>query len=464
MMLRLFKRYYPIRNALFVLGEGVIIFISVIVASLLVIGDKHLSIEYAMVLKALIITILCQACLYYNDLYNFKVTDSFTELGIRLLQSLGTAAILLAFVYLIFPDVIIKEGIFILSILLVIAFIISWRILYAQIINHGLFDQRVIILGASETAREIVREIYDKKDSGYKIAAAISTKPLPELPCNEGIGLICQNHYENICDISMQMKVRKIVVALEEKRGAFPTEELLKCRVNGIEILDGNSFYEMLSGKLIVEHTSPGWLIFSQGFQKSWTQRFLKRLLDLLMSVILLVVLSPLILITALLIKIDSKGPIFFSQERIGEQYKRYKIFKFRSMRTNAEKDTGPVWAKDEDDRITKLGRFIRKWRIDEIPQLWNVLKGEMSFVGPRPERDHFIKQLTEAIPYYGERLTVKPGLTGWAQVSYGYGSSVRDAIEKLNYDLFYIKNMSVLMDMMIIARTIRTVIFGHGR
>ncbi len=464
MMLRLFKQYYPIRNAIFVLGEGLIIFSSVIVACVLVIGEKNLSIEYVTIFKALLITVLCQACLYYNDLYNFKTTGSFSELGIRLFQSLGVAAILLSCVYFIFPDVIIKEGIFIISILLVIGFIISWRVMYAQIINHGLFDQKIIIIGSGHTAKEIAKEILEKKDSGYKIAAAISREPMKELPCNEGIGLICQNHYENICEIALQWKVRKIVVALAEKRGSFPTKELLKCRVNGIEVLDGNSFYEMLTGKLIVEHTNPGWFIFSEGFQKSLIQKILKRIIDMLFSILLLILTTPLILVTALLIKIDSKGPVIFSQERVGEQYKKYKIYKFRSMLTDAEKTTGPVWAKDKDDRITRIGHFIRKWRIDEIPQLWNVLKGEMSFVGPRPERDHFIKQLTDVVPYYGERLTVKPGLTGWAQVSYGYGSSVRDSIEKLNYDLFYIKNMSILMDVMIIARTVRTVIFGHGR
>jgi lipopolysaccharide/colanic/teichoic acid biosynthesis glycosyltransferase len=165
-----------------------------------------------------------------------------------------------------------------------------------------------------------------------------------------------------------------------------------------------------------------------------------------------------------MIIRIDSKGPVIFSQERVGQKYKPYTVHKFRSMRSDAEKDTGPVWAQANDDRITRVGNIMRKWRLDEIPQLWNVLKGEMSFVGPRPEREHFVKQLTEIIPYYGERFSVKPGLTGWAQVSYGYGATVRDAIEKLNYDLFYIKNLSILMDMMIVARTLKTVLFGMGR
>jgi lipopolysaccharide/colanic/teichoic acid biosynthesis glycosyltransferase len=178
----------------------------------------------------------------------------------------------------------------------------------------------------------------------------------------------------------------------------------------------------------------------------------------------MLIVLMPLVILIAILIKIESKGPVFFSQERVGQNRKLYMVHKFRSMRSNAEAGTGPVWAKANDDRVTNVGRFTRKTRIDEIPQLWNVLRGEMSLVGPRPEREHFVKQLEEIIPYYGERFSVKPGLTGWAQVSYGYGATVEDAIEKLNYDLFYIKNMSVLMDIMIVARTVKTVFFGMGR
>ncbi len=219
----------------------------------------------------------------------------------------------------------------------------------------------------------------------------------------------------------------------------------------------------MLTGKLIVEQINPAWLIFSEGFHKSRIRRFLKRTTDLLLSITLLILLLPVIIITAVIIKIDSTGPVFFSQERVGENRKTYMVYKFRSMIAEAEKHSGPVWAQDGDDRITRVGSFIRKWRIDEIPQLINVLKGDMSFVGPRPEREFFVKELEDIIPYYGERFTVKPGITGWAQVSYGYGASVEDAIQKLNYDLFYIKNMSTFMDLMIVLRTIKIVLFSKG-
>jgi len=463
-MLRIFRKYYPIRNALFVFGEGIFIFVAVILACRFLLGADTLLFQINIVLKALLITVTCQVCLYYNDLYDLKVTDTLTELGIRLLQALGAAAILLAVVYFIFPGFIISEGIFIISIANVIILIVSWRIGYTQVLRLGLFNQNIIILGSSDLAIEIADEIQDKRDSGYTIASIIARKGWSKQTCSINVGMICQDTYDNICEISEQLKVRKIVVALKEKRGGFPIKELLRCRVKGIDILDGSTFYEMLTGKLNVNQIDPSWLIFSKGFKKTSINNLLKRLVDLTISLALLVVLMPLVVLTAIAIKIESKGTVFFFQERVGQNRKTYMVHKFRSMRSDAEKSTGPVWAKENDDRITKVGRFIRKTRIDEIPQLWNVLKGEMSFVGPRPEREHFVRELEEIIPYYNERFSVKPGLTGWAQVSYGYGATVEDALEKLNYDLFYIKNMSVLMDIMIVARTVKIVLFGMGR
>jgi sugar transferase (PEP-CTERM system associated) len=404
-------------------------------------------------------------CLYYNDLYDFKITDSFLELGIRLLQALGAAAIILAGIYLIFPGAIIGHGIFALGIGFVILLIVSWRFAYRLVLKHGLFDQRIILLGSSELAQNIINEIDQRKDSGYIVSVNVQECSVNnDCPDKTNItSTIYKQDYEGLCDMAEELNVSKIIVALTERRGAFPTKELVQCRVNGIEIIEGASFYEMLTGKFIVEQLNPAWLIFSEGFYKSKFRRILKRSMDLALSVIFLILLFPLIVEAAILIKIDSKGPVIFSQERIGKNRKTYMIFKFRSMILDAEQQSGPVWAEDNDRRITRVGRFLRKWRIDEIPQLWNVLKGEMSFVGPRPERAYFVKKLEDIIPYYGERFSIKPGVSGWAQVSYGYGASVEDAIEKLNYDLFYIKNMSTFMDLMIIMRTIKIVLFGKG-
>jgi sugar transferase (PEP-CTERM system associated) len=252
-------------------------------------------------------------------------------------------------------------------------------------------------------------------------------------------------------------------VSFREKRSLFPTQELLRCRVEGIDVMEGNSFYEMLTGKLIVELINPSWLIFSRGFEKSKVRRVFKRAVDLLLVLLFGLLLGPFLIFMAILIKLESAGSVFFTQDRVGERGRNYMVFKFRSMVQDAEKTSGPVWAQENDPRVTRVGRIMRRLRIDELPQLWNVFKGEMSFVGPRPEREVFVQQLEKVVPYYRERFTVKPGITGWAQVNYGYGASVADAIEKLNYDLFYIKNMSFMMDLLVLLRTVKIVLFGHG-
>jgi len=465
-MLRVFKQYYPIRNVFFVVGEGLVIFLSVSLASFLILGSDSFVYDQYLLLKILLITFVCQVSLYYNDLYDFKISKNYNELGVRLLQAVGFAAIFLAFIYLIIPPAVIGTGIFIISVAFVVLLVVSWRFCYTMILNRGYFNQKIILIGSTGLIKNIKSEINERKDCGYHIVAEVPEAGHRNKPNQDSVsnpGNLCGQKYEGLAELAQKQGIEKIVVALAEKRNNFPTNELLKCRVSGIEVIDGNSFYEMLTGKLIVNAINPSWLIFSEGFRKSLTRRVMKRSVDLLLSLVLLILFFPVILIIALLIKIDSKGPVFFSQERVGQNRKIYRIHKFRSMVQDAETLSGPVWAEDDDSRITRVGMIIRKWRFDEIPQLLNVLKGNMSFIGPRPEREHFVDQLEKIVPYYQERHTVKPGLSGWAQVSYGYGASVEDAIEKLNYDLFYIKNMSFFMDLMIVLRTIKIVLFRKG-
>ena len=463
-MLRIFKKYYPIRNIFFVIIEGIFIFTSVLLASFIAFGHDTFSPDLGLLLKTFLITFVCQACLYYNDLYNLKIAENYNELSIRLLQALGFAAIILAFIYMLFPQAVVATGTFFISICLVILMLVCWRFLYSIILKHGFFNQKIAIVGSAQVTTDIKQEIFGRKDCGYRIALEI-----PEETCyfdfsNTGAPVIyCNKEAEGMCGLVNTLEIRKIIVALREKRDNFPLNELLKCRMEGIEVMEGNTFYEMLTGKIAVGSINPSWLIFSSGFNKTRLRLILKRALDLILSILLLVLCLPVIAITAILIKIDSKGPAIFSQDRVGKKGKIYRIHKFRSMVDDAEKESGPVWAQNDDERITRVGRFIRKWRIDELPQLWNVLKGDMSFVGPRPERKYFVNKLEEIIPYYSVRFTVKPGITGWAQVCYGYGASVEDAIEKLNYDLFYIKNMTTLIDLMIVLRTIKIVLFGTG-
>jgi sugar transferase (PEP-CTERM system associated) len=465
-MLRVFKKYYPIRNVFFVVGEGFFIFASVFLAILIIMGFEAFTYDHYIWLKILLITAVCQVCLYYNDMYDFKISENYKEIGLRLIQALGFSAIFLAFIYLFLPQAIIGTGIFLIGLAFVVLLIVSWRFCYTMVIDRGLFNQSIILLGSADLINKIKKEISERKDCGYDIVAEVPEAKRMDKPESAGRknpqNFIGQK-YEGLSQLARAKGIEKVVVALEEKRNNFPIKELLKCRVNGIEVIDGNSFYEMLTGKLVVKAINPSWLIFSEGFRKSRTRRFLKRSADLILSFVMLVVFLPLMGLIAILIKLDSRGPVMFSQERVGEKGKIYRMHKFRSMVEDAEKMSGPVWTQDDDKRITLVGNIIRKLRIDELPQLWNVLKGNMSFVGPRPEREHFVKQLKKKVPYYSERFTVKPGITGWAQVSYGYGASEEDAIEKLNYDLFYIKNMSFFMDLMIVLRTIKIVLFRKG-
>jgi sugar transferase (PEP-CTERM system associated) len=256
--------------------------------------------------------------------------------------------------------------------------------------------------------------------------------------------------------------VDRIIVALDERRGKFPLEQLLYCRLKGIRVDDGVAFTEQMAGKLSVENLHPSFLIFSDGFKRSAILKKLKRGLDILGSVLGLTVSIPVSLIVSIAIKLDSMGPILYRQERVGKDGEIFLLLKFRSMYTDAE-ENGPVWARVDDERITRVGRIIRKLRLDEIPQMLNVLKGDMSFVGPRPERPFFVDTLLNEIPFYSERHVIKPGITGWAQIRYRYGASKEDALQKLKYDLYYIKHMSTILDLIIILETIKIVLVGKG-
>ena len=268
--------------------------------------------------------------------------------------------------------------------------------------------------------------------------------------------------YTEICSIARAGGVDRIIVALDERRGRFPLEELLSCRLKGIRVEDGVAFTEELAGKLSVENLHPSFLIFSDGFKRSAVFKQAKRAVDILASVLGLILFFPVSLIITLAIKLDSKGPILYRQERVGEDGRIFHLLKFRSMRADAE-ENGPVWARIDDQRITRVGRMIRKLRLDEVPQIINVLKGEMSFVGPRPERPFFVEQLVKEIRYYSQRHVIRPGITGWAQICYPYGASKQDALEKLKYDLYYIKHMSLLFDLTICFETVKIALFGKG-
>ena len=462
-MLRILRQYFPIRNILFLIFEGGVIFGTILFATVLLTFSNSYWFDLMLVLRIGLVTFICQVSLYYNDLYDFDVASSIPEISIRLLQALGITSIALALIYYIFPLAIIDQKIYILSIFFLLVFIIFWRIGYIQMLNKGMFNEKIIILGSSDLAHDIYKEINQTIDCGYTVSIIIPDFIDDRFELSSPKPVIQPKGEKKICALSDEYEISKIVVAFKEKRGNFPLEDLIQCRTAGVDVIEGSSFYEMLTGKVLVRKINPSWLIFSEGFQKSRFKSGLKRLEDIVLSSIMLILLSPLLLLVAVLIKLDSRGPVLFSQDRVGKDKKEYMMHKFRSMVQDAEKLTGPVWAGDNDSRITRVGKVIRKYRIDELPQLWEVLIGKMSLVGPRPERKHFTDQLEKKIPFYAQRFNVKPGLTGWAQVCYDYGATVEDAVEKLNYELFYIKNMSLTLDIVIILKTIKTVLFGRG-
>ncbi len=339
--------------------------------------------------------------------------------------------------------------------------LLAWRGVFTSWLSYEFPEQRVIILGSGDLATKIGRELYRRKDDGLNLVGFVDDDPEKFGKSVLVPGII--GGYGDIETLVNSHKVDKIVVALADRRAKLPMSALLDCKLRGVSIMEGETFQERLTGQIPLEQLKPSWMVFSDGFKSLKSRKIIKRMIDLTASSIGLILASPLMLVTVLIIKFESRGPVTFSQMRAGEHGKEFNLYKFRSMRDDAEGKSGPVWAKQNDDRVTPFGRFMRKTRIDELPQLINVIKGDMSFVGPRPERQFFVDQLKEVIPYYNVRLVVKPGLTGWAQVKYPYGASIQDALEKLQFDIYYIKNMSPLFDLFIIFSTIKVVLKGSG-
>ena len=410
--------------------------------------------------KIVLITGLCQLCFYYNDLYDLTIVHSSRELLIRLLQAAGAASILVALLYLLIPSIAIGNGIFVSSLVIFLVAIIAWRLLFNRIAYTTQLEERVLIVGTGATARMLARQIRSQHDFGYRVIGFIDDTPAPQ---HGVLDPATVGGAEDIPRIVEQYDVDRIVIGLSDRRGRLPVSELLQAKLSGVRVEDVTTTYERLTGKILIDDLKPSWLIFSDGFVISRWTRFWKRLIDLALASTGFVLAAPLTLLTALAIYLDSDGPILYRQERVGEGGRPFTLFKFRSMRLDAEKAGTPVWATKDDERVTRVGWFIRKARLDELPQLWNVLRGDMSFVGPRPERPFFVDQLAEEIPFYRQRHAVKPGVTGWAQIKYQYGSSVEDAMEKLRYDLYYIKHLSIGFDLSIVFDTVKVIMFGKG-
>ena len=455
--MQLFNRYVSTRSLTVFAGELCLIFGSVaLAASLQDTPDLASNIW-----KIGLVTIVCQLCLYYNDFYDLTLVHSTRELVVRLLQAVGAASIVLAALYFTMPWLMIGNGIFVSALFVFLVGILGWRLLFNQLTGSLNFQERILVVGTGETARKVVRQILEQREFAYHVIGFIDDDPsrIGERIVNPGI----VGTPADISSLIDRHQVDRIIVGLSDRRGKLPVEELLRAKMTGIRVEDATTTYERITGKILIDDLRPSWLIFSDGFRVSRFTRWVKRSIDLVLSLVIGILALPLMVLTAIAIALDSGRPILYCQERVGENGKTFTLCKFRSMRTDAEKGGTPIWAKDGDDRITRVGRFIRKTRLDELPQLWNVVRGDMSFVGPRPERPFFVAELSKAIPFYQQRHAVKPGLTGWAQVKYRYGSSLEDAMEKLRYDLYYIKHVSIFFDLTIVFDTVKVVLFGKG-
>jgi len=405
---------------------------------------------------------VCLLILYFYDLYDYVVMTNRRELLLRMVQALGIAWALLAISFYFVPDLLIGRGVSVISVPIVLALLLGWRIFIHTLTGHPEIGEKILVVGTGKTALDTAEAVWERRDAGYRIVGFVSengAKPREKL----GRSIILGKAHE-LEDVIRAEKIDRVVIAVRERRGAFPTEALLKMSLAGnISIEECTSFFERITGKVHVDMLRPSWLIFAGRKRDTPVKTMLRELVHRGLACAGFVISLPIAVLTAVLIKLDSRGPIFYRQERVGMNGKPFELLKFRSMKTDAEKDGTPIWALTNDDRVTRVGRVIRKLRIDEIPQFWNIVKGEMNFVGPRPERPHFVHQLTTEIPYYDHRHLVAPGLTGWAQIKYPYGASVEDAIQKLQYDLYYIKNQSLTLDLMIVLETVKTVLFGRG-
>ncbi len=405
--------------------------------------------------------LLYMATLYIFDLYNVNRSRLTKEVGVRLSVAVGSAGILSAVVFYSLPNWVFGRGIFLIQMILVLVFLFGWRWLFTTALSAPMGQTDVLIIGAGRSGTALY-SLLETPESPYRAVGFLDDDPA-KLGKSIGPASVLGTTGQLI-EIAAQKEVDIAILAITHDRSEELVDRVINGRLHGLTIMDMPAIYEELTGSIPVEHLRHDWLLFASGFSlisKQYVRR-MKRLIDFASSTLLLIVSVPVMLLTAIAIKLESRGPVFFKQERVGKNGEIFLAFKFRSMRERAE-DKGAIWASEDDPRVTRVGKVIRFLRIDELPQILNVFRAEMSLIGPRPERPEFVRELESRIPFYGIRHAVRPGITGWAQVMYGYGASVEDALKKLEYDLFYLKNMSILLDIKILLKTIGVVLFGQG-
>jgi sugar transferase (PEP-CTERM system associated) len=461
--IRIFQHYWHLHLAVLAVIEGVIFFFAPYAAAYLRFNSQPLAEEMLgpMLPRGVVFAGVLFVSMAAMGLYNSRQRSRLAGLIARVAASVIAGGMVITILFYIFPDLHIGRGALLISLVIAFGGSVIARVVFDTLVDEDLFKRRVLVYGSGRRGASIARLRRRSDRRGFVVVGFVSADgdEDSEVPDNEKLATsvdlltLCEKH-----------RVDEIVVAMDDRRRRFPMDQLLECRLEGVEILELVTFLERETGKVRLDLLNPSWMIFSEGFGRGRIHDTLERAFDILASLALLVVAAPLMVLTALAIKImeGPKASIFYRQVRVGQYGRPFRLLKFRSMREDAEKN-GAQWAQKNDSRVTPIGAFTRLTRIDELPQILNVLRGEMSFVGPRPERPEFVGQLEERIPYYRERHTIKPGITGWAQLCYPYGSSEQDAIEKLQYDLFYVKNHSLLFYLAILVQTVEVIVWRKG-
>lgn len=456
-MIRLFNVYYPVRVLVLLLGEALIVGFSFVLATLWNV-ESMLQFNNALFIDGGYLRILGLTGVVLLLSHGFDLYDT-SHIGVRLDQAfrilfvLGTVAIVLGIVVRFVPGFLPGNNSAVVGVLILTVALFCWRSAYSWLVCLPFFCERVYILGTGDRAFRLVKGL---RRPGLGIEVVGWTGNI------EG-ELSLEKVASDLVGLAKEKGVHRVIVAMPDRRGTIPVQALLELRMGGVKIEEATDWLEKISGRIEVEHLYPSWFIFAGGFRLTTVKRIMRRIMNFTAALIGLAFALPLLPFIALAVKLGSKGPVLYRQQRVGRGGEVFHCYKFRTMRQDAEADTGATWATDDDPRITRVGKILRSSRLDEIPQLWCVLKGDMHFVGPRPERPEFVEWLSREIPYYGMRHIVRPGITGWAQVSYKYGNTLDDAREKLQYDLFYIKNASLGLDLLIFFQTIKIVLLGRG-
>ncbi len=456
-MIRLFNVYYPVRILVLLLGEALVVGFSFALGALWNIDsmlrlNNELFIERGY-LRILGLTGVVLLVSHGFDLYDSSKIEQKLDQTFRILFVLGLVAVTLGAIIYKFPDFLPGKNSAIFGVIILAVSLFCWRSFYGWLVCQPFFRERVYVLGTGERAERVVKGL---ARPGLGIEVVGWTGNIGGEPTLDAVG-------SHLAAVAQEKGVHRVIVAMPNRRGTIPVDELLTLRLAAVKVEEATSWLEKISGRIEVEQLYPSWFIFAEGFRFSTVNRILRRIMNFTAALCGLIIALPLIPLVALAVKLSSAGPVFYRQERVGRGSLTFYCYKFRTMRQDAEADTGATWATDDDPRITKVGQYLRLLRLDEIPQLWCVLKGDMHFVGPRPERPEFVQWLSREIPYYNLRHVVRPGITGWAQVQYKYGNTLQDAREKLQYDLFYIKNASIGLDFLIMFQTVKIVLLGRG-